>query len=187
MITLQIDYQAIQAAIRTLQKFPGAIKKANKMALGRAMDRMRTTAARAITARYYIKMGDVRKSISVKFSGTDASFIVRGARKSLSYFHMTPKKAPAKNGLRVAVRKDTGIKRIAKGFIIHGRGSGRALPFIRTGRARGDIKHLISPAIPQTIEKNEEVQNEIINAGQEAYVKNFEYWASKITRTGGIK
>ncbi len=186
MIYIDIDYTALKRAKELLKKIPYGFIKAQKMATRRAMESMRTVASRKIPEIYYIKPGRVKKAISLSIGNkaTGGLFIVRGQRLSLSSFYMTPKKLPVRKGLKAAVRRDTGIKTIEKGFLIRGKNSGKMLPFVRIGRERTAIKHLVSPAIPQMIEKNEDVQEAILEAGEEAFMKNFSFWVNKISSTG---
>lgn len=180
MISIHIDTAELHRAAKFLSQFPGALEKANKRASNRALEVMRTTAARIIPQEYEIKPRDVREAIRIVKAQTSGVMHVRGKRRPLNFFRISPKRPPVKKGFMASVRKSTGMKFIPKGFYL--RFASGYYPFIRTGRSRGDIKMLVSMAIPQMLEKNEALQNDLIEKGQEAFTKNFSYWVSQFSR-----
>lgn len=182
MISIRIDTAELIKAAKLLTQFPAALQKANKLASNRALEAMRTSAARIIPQEYEIKPRNVREAIKLVKAESSGVLLVRGKRRPLNFFKISPKRPPVKKGFMASVRKSTGLKHIPKGFYL--RFPSGYYPFIRTGRNRGDIKMLVSLAIPQMLEKNEALQHDLIDTGLNAFTKNFSYWVSQFSRQG---
>ncbi len=168
MISLHADVSQILRAKQLLSHIPKGLQTALKYSGKRTLEMMRTDAVQAVTREYVIKPGKVRKTITIRANQLGGMFMSRGRRVNLSDYRISPKKIPVRHGLTAQVKHEGGMKTIPRGFLIPGRNSGKLLAFSRIGRARMDIKQLVSPAVPQMLE-NEEVSQEILNEAE----KNF--------------
>lgn len=181
MLQIKIDEQALRNAQSALARIPGAIQKANEKATKRALESLRTTAARAIPQEYNVKQADVRKAIRLTHNaGLSGEMLVRGSRIPLSKFKMSPKRPPVKHGIMASVRRNSGMKAIPRAFLLALKSG--FYPFIRTGSARSAIKMLVSLAVPQMLELNDELKAQLIEKGSETYEKNLSFWVSKFIR-----
>lgn len=167
MITVKLDTSGITQAIKLLAHIPGAYDRAANRALKRAMEAMKAETVRSGTAKYHIKAGEVRKTLTITPGSRGSMRLVsRGERKSLADYYMTPKRPGKHNkGIKAAVKR-TGIKSLRGAFLVNIRG--RYLPFVRVGRGKWDIRHLSSVAVPQ-IAGNEEVSQQVTDRGAEVF------------------
>lgn len=185
MFTLTLDAQAVDQARTLLRTLPGAFDKAINNSLKRTLEAMRTEAVRKAQEVYTVKASAVRRAIKFgRVSSSGGQFMATGSRVNISDFYMTPKTRPKKQrGLDVSVRRDTGIKHIARGFVMRGRNSGKALGFMRVGRAREDIEAITSPAIPQLLQ-NDKVTAAMLERAQEVFAKTLSFWTYKALQEG---
>ena len=182
MIDIQITNNALERANsalrRILSEFPLAVARATN----RTMYGMGTDAARETAKRYFVKSGDVKKSIEYrKATGSNllGTMISRGKRHSLSEYRLTPltPKKGAITQLKGAVKREGGLKSL-RGFLVK-RAGGKYFPFYRIGyasehRQRGEIRSYISPSIPQIV-KNEETRQAIEQGVEERFAKRLDH------------
>ena len=182
MIDIQITNNTLERANsalrRILSEFPLAVARATN----RTMYGMGTDAARETAKRYFVKSGDVKKSIEYrKATGSNllGTMISRGKRHSLSEYRLTPltPKKGAITQLKGAVKREGGLKSL-RGFLVK-RAGGKYFPFYRIGyasehRQRGEIRSYISPSIPQIV-KNEETRQAIEQGVEERFAKRLDH------------
>ena len=181
MIILDIDYKQIDDAKKLLKNIPFALARAKKMAARAALEAMRAEAVRQAQEIYAVKGAAVRKAIHLV--PTQGIFKVTGRRIGTENFYMTPRKPPKLRrnwkGLNVMVKREGGVKRVPKGFLLNVDNGGKALPFIRTGAGRwAGLKRLMSPAVPQMIE-NYDVMEPVLERGEQVFMNQFNYWIDK--------
>lgn len=170
MINLSVSNEALLRAVSDLRsaqsKFPQAVARA----VNRTMDGMRTDAVKETSKKYFVKAGEVRKSISFREASAGnlmGAMVSRGKRQSLSHYQITPKKP--KNNARIlgAVKREGGLKPLGDAFLVRVAG-GKYTPVWRLGTEKWNVKYAISPSMPQII-KNEET----VKAMQEGAERRF--------------
>ena len=153
MLEINIDSSGVERAKKLLAHIPGAFNKAQGAAISRTLDYMKTHAAQLASSKYYAKSSEIKRSIKPQKKGKNSGAIIsRGGYKSLADYKISPtkQKLGRKQGrLRGAVKRSSGLKGLGKAFLVPI--GGRELPYIRVGKGKWDIKHLISPAFPQII------------------------------------
>ena len=182
IIQLNIPNGRLERAVRGLrsvqQRFPLAVARA----ANRTMYGMGTDAARETSKRYFVKSGDVKKSIEYRKATAGnlmGAMISKGKRHSLADYQLTPSapKPGGKTQLKGAVKRAGGLKSLKHGFLVR-RAGGKYFPFYRIGydsehRQRGEIRSYISPSMPQII-KNEEIVEAIQQGAEERFAKRIE-------------
>lgn len=160
MLDIKIDAKELERARKLLMGIPGGYKRAVTSAMTRTLEQVRTHAVRLTREKYYLKSGDINKTIRKRMSGLAGWIISRGPKKSIRDYYISPK-TPGRNrkgGLRAAVKRD-GIKHI-KAFLIRLGGSGTYYPYVRVGKERWAIKRVMSPAVPQAM-GNPDIMSEL--------------------------
>ncbi|MBQ7665356.1 MAG: phage tail protein [Synergistaceae bacterium] len=185
-INVSIEQNSLERAYKLLKHINGAFEHAVAMATNRTLEGVRTDAVRETAGRYFAKSGDIRKTITVnkasagKLTGTVVS---RGGRRKLSQYQLTPKtpQAGRKKGFKGAVKRDSGLKPLPHGtFMMNTPNAGYVL-FIRTNPGRGwqNIKHVVSPSIPQIV-KNEETVKIVEMQARERFEKRLNHEVMRI-------
>ena len=187
MLQLSISNAALERTIRdfsSVQKdFPLAIARA----ANRVMYGMGTDAARETSKRYFVKSGDVKKSIEYRKATANnliGTMISRGKRHSLADYQLTPStpRAGKRPQLKGAVKREGGLKPLGSAFLVK-RSGGKYFPFFRVGSGGGNrykgIQLLISPSMPQII-KNEETVAAMERGAEERFTKRVEHEISLI-------
>ena len=182
MIQLSISNAALERAMSGLrsvqQRFPLAVARA----ANRTMYGMGTDAARETSKRYFVKFGDVKKSIEYRKATAGnlmGAMVSKGKRHSLANYQLTPKSPSAgkKSALKGAVKRDGGLKSLGPAFLVKKAG-GRYFPFYRVGASGGQkfkgIQSLISPSMPQII-KNEETVSVMEQKAEERFRTRIEH------------
>ncbi len=165
MITMRVtgSFAPINLGRTVTRKIPNAMKAALKAAKNVFLE--------GITREYYVKRGEVNKSIQAKTSAATTKYHTSyikftGKRLSLEHYKLTPKNRPKKpKVLRAAVRRDAGVKPLGRAFLYAPSG-GSFKPFARVGNPRLPIEKLVGPAIPQIAQWNEELHDEAIAAAE---------------------
>ena len=148
-------------AYQLLKKIPGAFPQAVSNAVNRTLETVRSEAVRGTAGRYFVKQGEVRKTIDLKKTSAGnlhGAMISRGKRKRLQEYKLTPN-SPAgnKKGFKGAVMREGGLKPLPKGTFMMNTPTAGWLLFnrIRPGKGWGNIEHIGSPSIPQIIKNRE--------------------------------
>ncbi len=182
MINLSVSNEILERAASGLrsvqQRFPLAVARA----ANRTMYGMGTDAARETLKRYFVKFGDVKKSIEYRKATAGnliGTMISKGKRLSLANYQLTPKTPSAgkKSALKGAVKRDGGLKPLGPAFLVK-RAGDRYFPFYRVGASGGQkfkgIQSLISPSMPQII-KNEETVRVMEQNAEERFRTRIEH------------
>lgn len=174
---IKVSEEGLARANAALQRVPGAFPRAVASAANRAADGMRTDAVRETKEKYFVKAGDVRKTITFRKATAGsmiAEMISRGKRKGLREYKLSP--ASPRRGqrpqLKGAVKRSGGLKPLGPAFLVR-RGSGY-VPFYRTGKGRWSMEGLVSPSIPQIV-KNKETVKVIETKGAERFEKRLDH------------
>lgn len=128
------------------------VPKAFSAALNRTAAGVKTEAARMVRQRYYVKHGDVLKTIKVSkasASKLELLLVSRGPSIPLIRFRTTPGSPPTRQPkvLKAAVKKN-GSKKPIPGAFVAKMGSGHIGVFRRAGKKRLPVDELYGPAIP---------------------------------------
>ncbi|MBQ4430017.1 MAG: hypothetical protein II877_00830 [Synergistaceae bacterium] len=177
MLTVHFDTQDIARLQLILSSIPGNSKKIQRQLQRELIKSAKKIIPPEASKVYWIKQARVRKAITT--SGMNV--ILRGTRQNLADFHVSPSRPGKrrKNGLKAAVMRRGGMKAIRHGFLIHGRGSGKILAMVRTGKGRTDYEPLTSPAIPQMME-NEEVQSAVTERLKQSAIDSLHILAGRL-------
>ena len=178
-MNIAVSAPALERANNALRHIKGAFPRAVALATNRTLEGLRTDAVSETKGRYFVKAGDVRKTLTLKRASAGnmaGAMVSKGSRRSLAEYKLTPT-APGK-GRRTALKgavKNDGLKSLGNNvFLIRLGAAGRYWPYIRTGKGRWDVKALISPAIPQII-KNEETVKIMRQKAAERFEKRLDH------------
>ena len=175
-MNITISASALKRANNALRHISGAFPRAVANATNRTLEGLRTDAVSETKGRYFVKSGDVRKTLTLKRAGAGnmaGAVVSRGSRKNLAEYKLFPT-APRKGrmaSLKGAVKRD-GLKSLGNAFLV--RRGGKYRPYTRTGTGRWNIEPFISPAIPQII-KNEETVKAMEKGAEERFSKRLDH------------
>lgn len=162
-------------------------EKARKYAIRRALTQTYTAGNRAITARYKIKMGDVRAlSVVNKYQGyISYGEGVKGRMLTTAHFRVTPTVSQAaKRRSSKRRHKLTIIRTVSTGwFMIPGKPA--KVLWERTGPGRTDVQPVKAISIAQMA--SDEVLQTMQSTMVESYNKRFEYECNKILKKAGFQ
>ncbi len=187
MIT--IDAEQIKRAELLLKNIPGGIDKAIVRAINRSVESAQTAAVKKVKDRYYIKAGDVRKTIKIKKANySDRIAIIRatGSPVALSKFSVTPSKPPKKRRktpVKVRVLKGESPKSLTHAFVTR-LSSGHIGVFERVGKARYPIKQFYGPSVPQML-GHDSVVKYVEERAKEQLIKRFDHEIERLLRGAG--
>ncbi len=188
MIKIEVSNESLLRANSMLSHVRTRFPRTVARAVNRTMDGMRTDAVRGTTAKYFVKAGAVRASLSFRKATPGnlmGAMVSQGKRHSLADYKLTPT-TPTKGkrpNVKGAVKKAGGLKPLSRAFLVK-RGGGRYFPYYRIGydsgnRQRGEIRSYISPSMPQII-KNEETVKAIQEGAQDRFSKRLDYEVMRI-------
>lgn len=165
MIDIDVRCEGAALLIQALTDAPEKAKRAVSMSVNKIARSARTQMAREANKRYFVTVGNARKTISVRKAGGDglkAELVSRGFPISLAHFKVSPKKVQHKGRknrkIRARVKRNGGGATLDRAFIM-AIGSGIGV-FERDGKARKPIHKLFGPSVPSML-KNEEIQQEL--------------------------
>lgn len=151
-----------EEVIEKLNKTPNKVRDATRMALNRTITRLRTQMAREAATKYFVKVGDARKTITTRKASNGnltAEAISRGRPISLIKFKVTPRSVQHRGRhnkkVKVRVKRNGTGSTLDRAFVIASGGGGFLAE--RTGKSRYPIKKLFGPSVPQML-KNEDTQ-----------------------------
>lgn len=180
-INVCVDENSLERAYQLLKHINGGFEHAVAMAVNRTLEGVRTDAVRETAGRYFVKSGEVRKTIKINKASSGnlgGSMVSRGGRRKLSQYQLTPKtpQAGRNKTFKGAVKRDGGLKPLPQGTFMMNTPTAGLLLFIRTatGRSWKNIKHVHSPSIPQII-KNEETVEIVEMQAQERFAKRLDH------------
>jgi hypothetical protein len=187
-MAIHFSSEQLDHAMRALRALPEGVQRAAVPAMNRAILAGKTFGVRKMMATYATKRGNVARTVSMQRatrSSLFAGFSSRGARMPLTSFQVRPGRPSTKRTqLSITVRKDSGGKGIARGFVNTTKTGGRLSVFQREGAARYPIRMLFGPAVPQML--NEEgVREEIETRATEMLGKRFDHEIGRLLRGFG--
>ena len=185
MIKVEYDLNEIKRAQKILSGIPNGFSKAAEYASREAMSKLRTMITREIGAYYWLKPGYIKKSMYMRIGFRNAELLIRGTRSTLGSFNLTPKKAPAKRKapgyISGGVRRDHGLTRFSKGFMLEHNN----LAVLREGPGRHGsfqgLHILVGPAVAQIAGAIMEEQPEIKEAVKEKYLQSLKKFTRLIS------
>lgn len=173
--------KAVERAKKLLSEVPGGVETALMRAVNRAAQSGKAQTVREVRARYTVKAGDIRKTLTTtKATRTnlEAEIVSRGSPLGLAYFKHTPRTdttGAARKRVRVAVKKEGGLKPLGQAFVWQGK------IMQRIGKTRPPIEKKIGPAVPSMI-GNPDVVEAIEEKTQEAVVKRLDHEVNRILK-----
>ena len=183
MVELKVDIKGFERAAKLIAHIPGAVAKARKYAVSKALTAVRATAVDRTTEEYYVKGKEIRSSIMMQRGQDNARMIIRGKRLLISHYIMSPK-APPKRGrynLMGAVKRAGGLKPLGdRAFLMRTRTGKKYAPMRRKGRSRLPVEPIMAPAIPQIIGDNDMTVEAMTKAAQDAMTQEFQRQAMRI-------
>lgn len=176
----------------------GSLRKKAPTVISRALNRAAITARMEIVSQtkenYWVKSTEVRKTITIsKSTKSKLQTIVksRASRRELIHFKVSPKiprhKKPPKI-LKVAVKKDGGLKELLNAFVAKGTSSGKLHVFSRISTDRYPIQIKYGPSVPEMIGQNlskRKYKSFIDNKVMDTYQKRLEHEIKRLLDTRG--
>jgi len=163
----------------------------------RALNRAATTArAEVITQakeNYWVTSKDVRKTMTITKASKDklrAIVTSKATRRELAAFKVSPKnprpKKPPKI-VKVAIKKEGGLKELLGAFVQKGTSSGKPHVLIRESKDRYPIHIKYGPSVPEMIGKN--LNNRQFNMmvetkARETYQKRLDHEIKRVLEGG---
>ncbi|WP_051775873.1 phage tail protein [Paenibacillus tyrfis] len=152
MIDFTSTRKELKQATVSLRFVEKNIPKAFSAAMNRVSAGVKTEAAKKVRETYYVKHGDVLKTIKVSKANPaklEMLLTSRGPSIPLIKFRTTPSTPPARQPkvLKAAVKKEGGKKPIRGAFVVQ-MGSGHVGVFRRAGKKRLPVDELYGPSIP---------------------------------------
>lgn len=187
MLELKIDKRALDDLHRAFRHIPEKAPKAIAAALNKTLPGIRTDAVREVTQAYWVKVGDARKTMTIRKaspSRLEATVRSDGEAIPLYKFRVKPKtitkKRPA-GGVHATVKRGDG-GRIKHSFIAPVGERNRVM--MRNGKARSPIKQLFGPAVPLML-KREDGLRRVEAKGAERFDKNLDHEIDRILKGFG--
>lgn len=178
-VSIQVKAAGLQLASLAIAHIPGAIEKARRYSLQKALSVMRSRAVELTTEKYYAKASEIRRAMTLTRGRDAGRLIVRGQRRTLRHYKLTPTSpGKRKRRLKGAVEKEGGLKELSSRAFLF-RSGGVWIPMKRTGRGRSPIRPIMSPAIPQIVNKPDTI-DAVREAGYEALAKEFRRQSMRI-------
>jgi hypothetical protein len=183
---IQLTTEQIERAQRMLSHIPDASPKAIVRAVNRSAEAARAELSRKLRETYYIKHADITNATKIKPASVDqkrfsATVKVRGTRRELSQFRVSPKTPNPKNPpkrIRVAVKK-SGLKPLPGAFVNRGMSSGLFHVMKRVGKARYPVHIKYGPSIPE-MAGNPEVTAAVEQRAQEMLERRLDHEITRI-------
>lgn len=181
-LTINADLSQIERLKELLAHIPNAYARAAKKAASETLRELKKTAGAEASKVYEISAPKVRKNI--KLYPSSGTLIATGKRKNLADYRISPKHIRnPQRGIKGSVMRSSGMRKYPRGFLIHGRNSGKLLAFQRTGSGRKDIEPLIRPAIPQLLQ-NEQVSSALTSQAEKSVLEKLRIHANKAIMEG---
>ena len=181
-LTINADTSEITRLKSLLSHIPGAYTKAAKKSASETLRVLKKAAGEEASKVYAMSPARIRKAI--KLYASSGTLKVTGRRQNLSDYQITPKSPGRKRRLlKGMVFRQGGLKSYPRGFLIHGRNSGKVLAFLRTGPGKMDTEPLTRPAVPQMME-NEEVSKALTDTAERTGRETLKRYVSQAVTEG---
>lgn len=186
------QYDVSRVAFRLGQykkKAPTVIMRA----LNRASDSARTEVTKQAMENYFVPSGEVRKTIKITRATRDqlqAIITSKATRRELIAFKVSPKNPRHKNPpkvLKVAVKKEGGLKELLGAFVAKGVSTGKPHVLKRTSEERYPIHIKYGPSVPEMIGtnlKNRGFKTLIEKKVQEIYERRLDHEIKRVLEGG---
>lgn len=177
---IEITIEHMERLEEALADIPEKIPRVAARAINRAAETVKTEMTREARKRYYVKYEDVQDTIKIyKANEIDlaATIVSKGKRRELISFRVRPNVPMHKNPpkvLRVAVKKEGGLKDYPLGFVARGTSTGKLHVLRRVSKKRYPIHIKYGPSVPQMI-GNEEVIKVVEEKAQETLEKRIDH------------
>ena len=168
--------QAIERAKKLLSEVPGGVETAMMRSINRAAQAGKTQAVKEVRARYTVKAGDVRQTLTTSkatHAKLEAEIVSRGPMLGLAAYKHSPKTDSTganRKRVRVSVKREGGMKPLGQAFVWQGKIMQR-LP----------IEKKLGPSIPSII-GNPEVVEAIEERTDEMIVKRLDHEVNRILK-----
>ncbi len=129
-------------------------------ALNRATTTAKTEVIKQAKENYFVGSAEARKTITITKATRDrlrAVVTSKATRRELIAFKVSPKNPKPKKRpkmVKVAVKKEGGLKELLGAFVRSGTSSGKPHVFMREGKERYPIHIKYGPSVPEMIGKN---------------------------------
>lgn len=179
-VTVAAD-RALERAGRLLSEVPGGVEKALVSSLNRAAQMGKTQATREVTSRYTVKAKDVRPTMKLSRatkSSLEAEIESRGPALGLSHYRHSPRSdttGSRRKPIRVAVKRDGGLKPLGKAFVWRGK------IMERSQRTRLPINKMMGPSVPSVM-NNPEIVDAVLQTSEENVVKRLDHEVNRILK-----
>lgn len=169
-----------------LSHIPKAVPKVIARAINRSAEAAATEMSRSVRDLYHINVKNVRSTISItkaKPSPYPMAWVKsKATRRPLIQFKVSPKNPRPKNppaAVRVAVKRDSGLKALPGAFVNKGISSGMAHVLKRVGESRYPIRIKYGPSVPEMI-GNPKVSQLVEQKAAETLEKRLDHEISRI-------
>ncbi len=186
------QYDVSQVAYRL-----GQYSKKAPTVMMRALNRAATTAKTEVVKQakenYFVGAAEVRKTITITKASRDRLRAIvnsKATRRELIAFKVSPKNPKPKKRpkmVKVAVRKDGGLKDLLGAFVRSGTSSGKPHVLMRTSKERYPIHIKYGPSVPEMIGKNlsnREFKVLVEKRVQETYEKRLDHEIKRVLEGG---
>ena len=169
---------SLERAEQYLAGVPGGAQKAVMRAMNRAIQGGATTAGREIAKAYTVKVGQVRKTISIQRATKDnmtAIMTSKGRYLSQASFQHRPQGDTTGNKrkpVKVAIKKGQ-MRNVERAFVWKGH------IFQRVGAGRTPLDFLYGPSIPIML-SNDDVKNAVGDRISEDFEKRLEHETQRL-------
>lgn len=143
-MSVEIDAQDIEKAMKALEKVPNAVERAAAAALNRAVIAGRTAVSKGIRERYTLKATDIKEQVRIKRAARnslDAEVTVTGTPVDLTKFRVRI----SGRGIYAQVKKGGGGT-LRRSFFM---AVGKAGLYHRSSKSRLPIQREFGPSVPQ--------------------------------------
>jgi len=176
-VTLDLASQELENTTKKLAGFGKSAERAVKDALHRAGDGLKTDAVNETTRKYHLSAGEIRKHLLFKKGGRSGyhsvALIAKGSRKRLSEYKVTGRGG----NIRVAVKREGGMKALRTGFVIDN--NGRKIVLWRPDAAKS--RRVMGPSVPQLI-RNQDTVKAIEKGAVQRYKKRLDSNIERLLR-----
>jgi len=157
---IYIDKYQVAVVERRLGEYRKKAPTAIMRALNRAAESAKTEVARQATGNYHVKVSETKKTMTITKASRGtlrATVTSKATRRELIAFKVNPKNLKPKKPpkvLKVAVKKEGGLKELLGAFVRAGTSSGKPHVFMRTSKERYPIRIRYGPSVPEMIGAN---------------------------------
>lgn len=171
MIEYDFTFTGDEELMAKIEQAPQKARNAVRMSINRIATQMRTELAREAAQDYFVKIGDVKKSIKLTKASDNLMAVLESSGRPIPLikFRVTPAKVQYRGRrgrkIKVRVRRDSSGARLNRAFVAF-MGTTTNV-FERKGKPRFPVKKLYGPSIPQML-RSEDVMTRITRKAQDS-------------------